>query len=116
MCAQIWALDGQLVQVIDRAHAQEMAIGAPSATVFVQDPSAPTSPAERARLQAAKRVNYTVRDVSWNPNEPVMMSASWQGARGTYGSVVRHEWKGYGKNGLTKLEDWTERMRYEMGA
>lgn len=101
------------MQVLDRAKAQSLP---KSSRVSALDPSSPISPSERQELDKAGRTNYTVRDVSWSPNEPAIMSTGWEGGRGEYGSVVKHEWKGFGKNGLTSLSDWTERMRAEMCA
>ncbi len=115
-CIHVWSLDGQLVQVLDRAKATPLKTDGSSVEGGrpATDPSAPISAEERARLSSATRSNFTVRDVSWSPNEPAIMSTSWEGGRGDYGSVVKHEWKGFGKNGLTSLEDWTERIRQEM--
>ncbi|KDN37936.1 WD40 repeat-like protein [Tilletiaria anomala UBC 951] len=115
----IWSLDGQLIQVLDRAKAQSIFntrddIWGSRGVLPAADPLAPVSEFERAKLDLAPRTNFCVRDVSWSPTEPVLMSASWEGGRGTYGSVVRHEWKGFGKNGLTSLSDWTERLRNEI--
>lgn len=36
------------------------------------------------------------------------MSTAWDGPDGYSGSIAKHEWKGFGKNGLS-LEDAIER-------
>ncbi|KAF7307467.1 WD-REPEATS-REGION domain-containing protein [Mycena indigotica] len=90
----IWSLDGRVVQVLDRTQTFAMSF----------DPSEP-EPAEKAAMD----FEACVRDVSWHSQEPVLMSAAWEGGRG--GSrVARHEWKGLSKMG-GKLEDWVERER-----
>lgn len=52
-----------------------------------------------------------VRDVSWHPQQPVLMSSAW-GDRFRKSHVSRHEWKGLGKFG-GKLEDWVEQSQRE---
>ncbi|TFK77480.1 WD40 repeat-like protein [Pluteus cervinus] len=91
----IWSLDGQVVQILDRAKATSMAI----------DPSGPEP--ERG---GANQYEVCVRDVSWHSQEPVLMSAGWESGRG--GSLVaRHEWKGLSK--MKKLEDWVSKAQQE---
>jgi hypothetical protein len=58
-----------------------------------------------------------VRDVSWHPYLPVLMSTSWGdgggwGGGSGGGSVAMHEWKGRGKLAET-VEDAAERERLE---
>ncbi|KAF7347354.1 WD-REPEATS-REGION domain-containing protein [Mycena venus] len=92
----IWSLDGQVVQVLDRAKTFPMSF----------DPSA--AEPERAYGQ---ETNVCVRDVSWHSQEPVLMSAGWESGRG--GSrVARHEWKGLSKMGGS-IEDWIEKKHAE---
>ncbi|KAF5385331.1 hypothetical protein D9615_001190 [Tricholomella constricta] len=92
----IWSLDGRVVQVLDRAKTLSMSF----------DPSEPEYPSTTAR-----RASPCVRDVSWNSQEPVLMSTAWENNQG--GSIVaRHEWKGLSKmRGV--LEDWVEKNRQE---
>ena len=52
-----------------------------------------------------------VRDVSWNSQQPVLMSCAW-GDRFRKSHASRHEWKGLGKLG-GKLEDWVEKTQRE---
>ena len=52
-----------------------------------------------------------VRDVSWHPQQPVLMSCAWRD-RSRKSHVSRHEWKGLGKFG-GKLEDWVEKSQRE---
>jgi WD repeat-containing protein 23 len=59
--------------------------------------------------------SWTVRDVSWHGYEPTLMSTSWEG-HGSYrsgGTLAKHEWKGLGKGGLKRLEDWVEKAEEE---
>ncbi|KIY50649.1 WD40 repeat-like protein, partial [Fistulina hepatica ATCC 64428] len=95
----IWSLDGRVVQVLDRANTLPMSF----------DPSAPEVRDDHSTQR--RRLSVTVRDVSWHSQEPVLLSAGWEGNTG--GSIVaRHEWKG-----LTKLhgslEDWVEKSHQE---
>lgn len=107
--SQIYSLDGQIVQVLDRSKALPISF----------DPSEPEPPQEgRTEPRPARRGAViragVVRDVSWHSREPVMMSVGW--GPGSYesggGSVARHEWKGLGKNGM-KLEDVVEKESLE---
>ena len=43
---------------------------------------------------------------SWNGNEPSMISTAWERHAG--GDIAVHQWKGLGKGGLNRLEDWVE--------
>ena len=46
-----------------------------------------------------------------------LTSRSWE-VEGGYrrdGSIAKHEWKGLGKGGLNRLEDWVEREKQEQG-
>ncbi|KAF7302962.1 WD-REPEATS-REGION domain-containing protein [Mycena kentingensis (nom. inval.)] len=88
----IWSLDGRIVQVLDRSKTFPMSF----------DPSG-----EEPGVPRGVDLDACVRDVSWHSQEPVLMSAAWEGGRG--GSrVARHEWKGLSKLGGS-LEDWVER-------
>ncbi|PWN89953.1 WD40 repeat-like protein [Acaromyces ingoldii] len=126
----IWSLDGQVVQVLDRSKAVPLK----QLNGEASDPSAPI-PSQRETLSARQRQeeesrmaadryrrpymysgggaqSTTVRDVSWHSSEPALMSTAWDGPAGEEGSVAKHEWKGFGKNGLN-LEDAIERCRQE---
>lgn len=126
----IWSLDGQVVEVLDRSKAVPLRQIGDEAS----DPSAPVpSPSEAAQLAARQEQearsggnrlrrpymyggggaqSTTVRDVSWHSSEPALMSTAWDGPAGEEGSVAKHEWKGFGKNGLS-LEDAIEKCKQE---
>ncbi|KDR85616.1 hypothetical protein GALMADRAFT_234583 [Galerina marginata CBS 339.88] len=92
----IWSLDGRIVQVLDRSKTLP-ATFSPSG----REPEA----------TGGVDANSCVRDVSWHSQEPVIMSAGWENARG--GTVIaRHEYKGLSKL-PGALEDWVEKQRQE---
>ncbi|KAJ7070505.1 WD40-repeat-containing domain protein [Mycena amicta] len=94
----IWSLDGRVVQVLDRARTFPMSF----------DPSA-----EEPGVNGGQDWDACVRDVSWHSQEPVLMSAAWEGGRG--GSrVARHEWKGLSKM-KGNLRDWVDREQAHAG-
>ncbi|EJT99877.1 WD40 repeat-like protein [Dacryopinax primogenitus] len=93
----IWSLDGRIVQVLDRAKALPISF----------DASSEAPPLTSRRSQSG----VIVRDVSWHTSEPVLMSSAWAGSR-MASSVARHEWKGFGRNGMT-LEDVVEKEAME---
>ncbi|EKM61354.1 uncharacterized protein PHACADRAFT_247904 [Phanerochaete carnosa HHB-10118-sp] len=96
----IWSLDGQVVQVLDRAGTLPMSF----------HPSEPQTVSQR---QAHRRV--CVRDVSWHSQQPILMSAGWLGGGwGTNESsvIARHEWKGLSKMHYS-LEDYVEKQKSE---
>ncbi|CAO1633947.1 unnamed protein product [Parajaminaea phylloscopi] len=117
----IWSLDGRVVQVLDRSHAQSIFLDGESAV----DPSAPenrctaraggTDPGVEADMRSynlgrntgggvsSRRTPVTVRDVSWHSSEASLMSTAWDGPDSQRGSIAKHEWKGYGKG--ISLED-----------
>ncbi|KAI0031259.1 WD40-repeat-containing domain protein [Vararia minispora EC-137] len=92
----IWSLDGRVVQVLDRARTLPLRV----------DPSAP-----EPEPMTSDRESVCVRDVSWHPREPVLLSAAFESSRGG-SSVARHEWKGLTKT-KGALEDCVERQRLE---
>jgi len=97
----IWSLDGRVVQVLDR-----------SATLPISyDPSEPQPPENKH-----PRRTVCVRDVSWHSQQPILMSAGWQGSSGwglAESSVIaRHEWKGLSKMRYS-LKDHVEKERLE---
>ncbi|BGP47242.1 hypothetical protein JCM10450v2_003094 [Rhodotorula kratochvilovae] len=103
----VYSLDGRIVQVLDRAQAHPLLDRASGAYA---DPS-------ELRLRGApndarRRRGYAppiVRDVSWHPFEPKMMSTAWEDAGGVEGSIALHEWAGRGE----ALEDRVERGAQE---
>ncbi|KAG2159612.1 WD40 repeat-like protein [Suillus bovinus] len=93
----IWSLDGRIVQVLDRSKTSAMT----------------SDPSEVCTLPNSARSTVCVRDVSWNGNEPMMMSAGWDGGHSSSKSVVaRHEWRGL-SNMSYGLEDWIEKQNIE---
>lgn len=99
----IYALDGRVVQVLDRTKST----GLHRSDGQYNDPSAPVAtpdydPDPRGSM------GTIVRDVSWNGLEPSMISTAWERSHTYGGSVAVHEWRGLGKGGLNKLEDWVE--------
>jgi len=101
----VWSLDGTTVQVLDRTQTLSMAC----------DPSAPESDESTGwQLRGDGNNNkICVRDVSWHPQEPVLMSAGWAQNSRARSTVARHEWKGLHRGG--RLEDWVEKQRLEAG-
>lgn len=69
---------------------------------------APETPTSRPR----RAVSSAVRDVSWHPLEPVMISTAWEGQGGSEGSLAMHQWrpKVLGET----IEDQAERSRVEV--
>ncbi|GAA95384.1 hypothetical protein E5Q_02038 [Mixia osmundae IAM 14324] len=84
----IWSLDGQVVQILDRRKATPLfgSDGEPN------DPSAPEAPPSQHNYDSV------VRDVSWAPFEPTIISTSWESSVGSSGSIAMHEWKAEGKH------------------
>lgn len=98
----IWSLDGRIVSVLDRRN-----------TIGLIDPESgdyndPNSQAPDAPPH--KSYGSTVRDVSWHPYEPSLLSTAWDGRAGVEGSIAKHEWRA--RVGET-LEDSLERQRLE---
>jgi len=98
----IWSLDGQIVEVLDRANTAPMSF----------DPSAP----QLASIGSGPRKRVYVRDVSWHSQQPVMMSAGWVGGGGWSSReesvIARHEWKGLNKMNYA-LGDYVEKQKSE---
>ncbi|KAG2358232.1 WD40-repeat-containing domain protein [Suillus spraguei] len=94
----IWSLDGRIVQVLDRSKTSAMTFD-PSAEEYIPN---------------SIRSTVCVRDVSWNGNEPMMMSAGWDGGgqSSSKSVVARHEWKGLSKMSYS-LENWVEKQNIE---
>ncbi|KAH7105777.1 WD40 repeat-like protein [Auriculariales sp. MPI-PUGE-AT-0066] len=102
----IWSIDGTEVQKLDRQRSLPISF----------DPSDP-DPADgdlpRTRVHGTTRwgmksTGVIVRDVSWHPRLPTLMSTAWESAN-TKSNVARHEWKGVNKHWATikagSLED-----------
>jgi hypothetical protein len=109
---QIWSLDGQVVQVLDRSKVVPLCspgstrASDPSAAIPSPEDEAKDGEACRTSPQAsaggASRYNRsymwnqasseicTVRDVSWHSSEPAMMSTAWDGPDGQHGSIAKH--------------------------
>jgi hypothetical protein len=89
--------------VLDRTKAQPLIN---PQTGEYNDPAAPTPIVDEYDPDPKGALHSTVRDVSWNGNEPSMISTAWEGHSG--GNIAVHSWKGLGKGGLNRLEDWVE--------
>lgn len=88
----IWNLDGTVAQILDRKRTMPMLVrGATSDQIKVTDPSQPDRPVGTYPVESGSPV---VRDVSWAPFLPNIMSSAWTN---NGGSVAMHEWKGAGK-------------------
>ncbi|GAA5919452.1 hypothetical protein JCM1841_002402 [Sporobolomyces salmonicolor] len=103
----IYSLDGRAIQVLDRAHTHPLIN---SKTGEYNDPS-------DLRLRTQRRKNRyggsTVRDVSWHPYQPMLMSTAWEGGGGAVeGSIALHEWASEAPAGET-LEDQAARDEWE---
>ncbi|WOO85120.1 LEC14B [Vanrija pseudolonga] len=111
----IWSLDGRVVQVLNRAESVNLR----DAQGRYNDPSAP-EPVRRGQRRGAnaydtRGLSWTVRDVAWHGFEPTLMSTCWEveGQHRHGGSIAKHEWKGLGKGGLKRLEDWVDKAAAE---
>lgn len=110
----IWHLDGRIAQVLDRSKSRPLnrehrptstdkddpAVGGTAPSEF-NDPAAPVTAEELARNRrrnARELDRFTVRDVSWHPYEPTLMSTCWGGTGASAeGSLAMHHWLGEGK-------------------
>jgi WD repeat-containing protein 23 len=97
--SQIWSLDGRIVETLDRAHTLSMAF----------DPRDRDLP-ERQHPHRSSHNEMIIRDCSWHPREPALLSCYWHNDESS--SVARHEWKSLGKRGMT-LEDVVEKEQAE---
>ena len=59
-----------------------------------------------AHRQTLASIACSLRSLSWNGNEPSLISTAWERHAG--GDIAVHQWKGLGKGGLNRLEDWVE--------
>lgn len=97
--------------VLDRSASE----GLYSSQGIYSDPSAPAHSTQSSRTNLFGSYSHAVRDVAWHGYEPTLMSTCWDmmGSMRRGGTVAKHEWKGLGKNGLAKLEDWEIRRKEE---
>lgn len=65
----------------------------------------PNTRSDRQILASTAR-SCSLRSLSWNGNEPSLISTAWERHAG--GDIAVHQWKGLGKGGLNRLEDWVE--------
>ncbi|GAA5823421.1 hypothetical protein JCM11251_000628 [Rhodosporidiobolus azoricus] len=107
---RIYSLDGPCVATLDRANTHPLM---QPKTGEYNDPSSHelrtsglSAASGRKRRGIMGGMSSTVRDVSWHPYEPKMMSTAWEGRGSVEGSIALHEWAG--KRGET-LEDQVER-------
>lgn len=82
------------------------------------DPSSPERERRHHRYGAQPYEGgqqWTVRDVAWHGYEPTLMSTCWEvdGGYRRGGTLAKHEWKGLGKGGIRRLEDWVEKKELE---
>lgn len=101
----VWSLDGQIVSTLDRKYTHPLI---DKTTGDYNDPSDFRLRTEQGR--AAGRYSSTVRDVSWHPYMPNIMSTAWEARANVEGTVARHEWA---PRVGEKLEDVLERERLE---
>lgn len=102
----IYSLDGRVVQVLDRAHSHPL---------IDRSSGSYNDPADlRLRTHPRKgRTGYSppvVRDVSWAPYAPQLMSTAWEDRGAVEGSIALHEWAGRPGEAL---EDRVERAGLE---
>lgn len=118
----IWSLDGRVVEVLDRSKARPiysdgtMSATDPSSSEDFSNSNSINQARDEIRTRSGNTYRNTqactVRDVSWHSSEPSLMSTAWDGPDNERGSIAKHEWKGYGKNGLS-LEDAIARSKEE---
>jgi WD repeat-containing protein 23 len=120
----VYSLDGTTVSIIDRSLTHPLI---DSKTGQYNDPtdwrlrsksknSSKNSSTRRSSMYygggGGGGQGVTVRDVSWHPERPEMMSTSWAENGSDRGSIAVHQWTG--KTGET-LQDTRERQRAEVG-
>ncbi|WFD36310.1 hypothetical protein MCUN1_003189 [Malassezia cuniculi] len=87
----IWTLDGQIIGRLESGNA--FSIGSRGRAL---DPSASEWSYPPRHSSSNDGTQRTVRDISWHPGAPVLLSTVWDGSFGG-GSVVQHEWKDHGR-------------------
>ncbi|WWC90218.1 uncharacterized protein L201_005151 [Kwoniella dendrophila CBS 6074] len=111
----IWSLDGRVVQVLNRAESLPLKQNGVYSDPSISDPIINSTSSRGNQSYETYGMGYTVRDVAWHGYEPTLMSTCWE-TNGHYrrgGNVAKHEWKGLGKGGLNRLEDWVEKKKSE---
>ena len=104
-----------MILVLNRAESVPLR----SSSGEYNDPSAPEAirHTQRRGAEVYDQVgtNYTTRDVAWHGYEPTLMSTCWEvdGGYRRGGTIAKHEWKGLGKGGMRRLEDWVEKKQAE---
>ncbi|WVW81244.1 hypothetical protein I302_103235 [Kwoniella bestiolae CBS 10118] len=109
----IWSLDGR---VLNRAEALPLKQQNTYTDPATSDPTLPAgSRRNTAQSYSSYGMGFTVRDVAWHGYEPTLMSTCWEtrGRERHGGNIAKHEWKGLGKGGLRRLEDWVEKRQEE---
>ena len=102
-------MDGTVAQVLDRQHMYPLR---ERATGDFLNPS--DSAQRQAPGPAAGRYASTVRDVSWHPTQPILMSTAWETWGEVRGSVAQHEWAPKGGASGGGLESERERVNREL--
>ncbi|KAA1110913.1 hypothetical protein PGT21_034184 [Puccinia graminis f. sp. tritici] len=116
----IWNLDGTTAQIIHRSKSASLlkpqrstgeagVVGSASSQYTFNDPYRPSgSTGEQSWAGSAdvfrrgfyvEDVEPTVRDISWNPNEPSIMSTSWGSCSGDPGALSIHPFLPHGRIG-----------------
>lgn len=104
----IYSLDGTTTSVIDRSTTHPLL---DRKTGEYNDPSSwelRSKARKSSKSTRGYRSGVTVRDVSWHPERPEMMSTSWDDRGSVEGSIAVHQWSG--KRG-ERLEDVVDRQR-----
>ncbi|KAM0751222.1 WD40 repeat-like protein [Meredithblackwellia eburnea MCA 4105] len=83
----IWSLDGRILQVLDRRHTRGLINN------ITGDYNDPMAPDISSAASSTRRNSSAVRDVSWHPYEPTIMSTAWEGQGHTEGSLAMHQWR-----------------------
>ncbi|GAA6063021.1 hypothetical protein JCM10212_001800 [Sporobolomyces blumeae] len=110
----IWSLDGRIVEVLDRSATHPLIN---KTTGEYNDPSdwSLRRPHGKRRGAAGGSIRNSyggmVRDVSWHPDRPELMSTSWEERGSVEGSIAVHQWSG--RKGES-LEDEVERRKQEV--
>ncbi|GAA5910705.1 hypothetical protein JCM5296_006818 [Sporobolomyces johnsonii] len=103
----IYSLDGRAIQVLDRAHTH------PLINTRTGEYNDPSDLGLRTKRRKSRFGGSTVRDVSWHPYQPMLMSTAWEGGGGAVeGSIALHEWAAKVPVGET-LEDQAARDEWE---
>ncbi|KAG0147111.1 hypothetical protein CROQUDRAFT_656401 [Cronartium quercuum f. sp. fusiforme G11] len=111
----IWNLDGTIAQVINRTKAVPLVKSNETKSSGLlrhyndpfEIPSRINSNEEGIRTSIYRHIFYgyddsmTVRDISWNPNEPSLISTAWGGNNGATGSLALHPFMSFEKRAST---------------